>query len=115
MTTAEQILAFNDRQPVPIEEWGQKLQIVPMSGVDLDSYHVERHRAKEAGQDNMHNWRAKFLVRCIYDLQGNRVFSDEQAEQLGHKHGKTLQRLFDIAEAVNKTGPGAVEAEAKNS
>ena len=113
MSLADEILAVNDRPGVEAQAWGKTLRIVPMSGIDRDSFDVALHDA--GGREKMHNWRAQFLVRCLYDLEGNRVFTNEQAEALGQKHAETIRRLFDIATNENETGPVAVEEAAKNS
>jgi len=114
MTISESILAFPDRQYTPITAWGVTVHLAPMSGTDRDSYDLELHRAKEAGGD-LQNWRARFLVRCLFDDGGARLFRDDQAPELGLKNADTLRRLFELASAVNATGPGAVESAAKNS
>ncbi len=111
MSLADEILSVNDRQGVEVQAWGKTLRVVPMSGIDRDSYDLARHRAN----GNMENWRAQFLVRCLFDAEGNRIFTDEQAGELGKKHSDTIKRLFELATEENKTGPGAVEEAAKNS
>jgi len=120
---AELILETDDRPAVAVKEWGLDLWIVPMSGTERDSYDLDLHRAKQAGED-LDNWRSRFLVRCLYAdeptgpngaLQRVRIFANEQAADLGAKNAETIGRLYDIASKVNGTQPGAVEDAAKNS
>ena len=114
MSLADEILATDDRPRVPVVAWGRTLYLQPMSGTERDSYDVELHRASEAGE-RMNNWRAKQLVRSLVNERGERIFTDEQAGELGKKNNATLRRLFEQTEAINATGPDAVETAAKNS
>jgi hypothetical protein len=78
---------------------------------------MERIAARD-DEGNVAYWRARYLVRCLFDSDkpdAQRVFSNDQAEQLAGKHGETIKRLWDIASAVNATGPGAQAAAGKNS
>ena len=114
MTPAELILQIEDRPRVEVQAWGQTLYMQPMSGTDRDSYDMELHRAKDEKRE-LENWRARYVVRCLFDAQGQRVFTNEQAEALGKKNSETIRRLFDLASDASKTGGNALEQEAKNS
>lgn len=111
--TAEQILAADDLGlvEVKVREWGGSVYIRVMTVGELDAYQKEWIGKKETGVDN---FRAKFLARCLCDDQGQRLFSDEQIEQLAKKSAKVVSRLFDKAAAHNAITEKDVEELAKN-
>jgi hypothetical protein len=114
MSTAEEILSAPDRPWKDTIAWGKELRLMPMGGADRDEYDLERYRAMNDGQ-TLGYWRARYLVRCLYDREGNRVFTAEQAKPLSEKNGEILKRLWDELEELNGLGQGAVSAAAKNS
>jgi hypothetical protein len=114
MTLAEEILAINDREGTQTTAWGKPILILPMSGTDRDRYDWEMHHASK-DEVTPDNWRARYLVRCLFAPNGERIFRDDQADQLGTKNATTIQRLFDLAKGVNGKGDNAITDEAKNS
>ena len=123
MSLADDILAINDHTPTPVEAWGKQMVILPMSGTDRDSYDMERYAALKDGK-TPESFRAKYIVRCLFlpdpvDGKYVRVFTNEQAEELGRKRDNgfvdEIVRLWQIATGISKTGEGAVEQAAKNS
>ena len=111
--TAEQILAADDLGllEVKVKEWGGSVFIRVMTVGELDAYQREWIGKKETGVDN---FRAKFLARCLCDDKGQRLFTDEQIEQLAKKSAKVVSRLFDKAAAHNAITEKDVEELAKN-
>lgn len=111
--TAEQILAADDLGllEVKVKEWGGSVFIRVMSVGELDAYQKEWIGKKEVGVDN---FRAKFLARCLCDEKGQRLFSDEQVEDLARKSAKVVGKLFDKAASHNAITDKDVEELAKN-
>lgn len=111
--TADQILAADDLglKQVHVREWGGDVFIRVMSVGELDAYQKEWVGKRETGVDN---FRAKFLARCLCDEKGQRLFSDEQIEQLAGKSAKVVSRLFDQAASHNAITEKDVEELAKN-
>lgn len=85
-------------EKVPVPEWGGDVIVRGLSGTDLDSYQdscrvfngVEMMPA-------LGNARAKLLVRCLVDEAGERLFGDEDVDELGRKAGRIIDRLYDVA------------------
>lgn len=50
---------------------------------------------------NLPNVRASFVVRVIVDENGERVFTDADAEALGKRSGAVIDRLWDKARALS--------------
>jgi len=64
---------------------------------------------------NLRNMTARLCAICIVDEKGKRVFSDFDAESLGRKSAKALDRIFDVAQRLNGLGADDIKEMAKNS
>ncbi|MET9123018.1 hypothetical protein [Streptomyces sp. NPDC004528] len=101
-------------EPVDVPEWrdpetGDCTVIVRgLTGDELDKYQgsIRQFRRSLDGkgmepvliQDGMH---AKLLVKCIVDDNGERLFSDNDAGELGAKSSLVLDRLYDVAQRLS--------------
>ena len=65
-------------------------------------------------KERLSNMRARLVVLCVVDGEGNRVFDDSDIEALGKKSGKVLTRLSDAIQLINAVGDNEVEEIAKN-
>ena len=63
----------------------------------------------------MENMRAKLLVRTICDDKGKRIFTDKDTDLLGSKAASALEKIFDVAQKLNKLGGKDFEDIEKNS
>ena len=63
---------------------------------------------------NMHNVRAKLLVACLVDADGNLIFDDTDIERLGLKSSAALDRVFAVAQKHNAVSDDDIEELAKN-
>lgn len=105
-----EILAVEDVQveAIRIPEWEKPkgpqvwLHVRGLSGKERDSYEasitVRRGRTEEI---NLKNARAKLVVRCVVDLDGNRMFTDADVAALGEKSASALQRIFDTCRRLS--------------
>jgi len=111
MLSRQQILEAEDRPTVTVEvpEWGGSVCIRSMSGAERDSFE------KQFMDEKASNIRAQFLVKCLVDDDGNRIFSDKEAAALGNKSGAVLTRLFEEASRLNHLSADDVEELAGNS
>jgi hypothetical protein len=114
--TAEQILAASDieTEAVDVPEWGGKVFIHGLSAVEVDSYN--RSLVVMDGKGNtkvgrLENVRASLVVRCLVDEDGERLFQDHQAKQLGAKSSAVIQRLWEIARRLSRMDDEQEEAE----
>lgn len=112
--TKDQILAAVDRPfvKVAVPEWGGDVYISVMTGMERDVYESELVDGKRV---NYHNIRARMLVRCLTDENGDRLFSDDDIRKLGDKSGAVLDRLWDKARTVNGMSQKDVDELAGNS
>lgn len=83
---------------VETPEWpnSPKTRVRMMNGMERDSF-----EDAVSGAGNKSNFRAKFLVRCICDEAGARVFADDDATALGQQSGLVIFRLFAKAWVIN--------------
>lgn len=117
--TKEQILAANDSQllRVDVPEWPDAegkpgvVCIRVMSVGERDAYENQWARAKETGLDD---FRSRFLVRCLVDEAGQRLFDNGDISKLASKSARVVDRLWKAAMKHNSLSDESVEEEAKN-
>lgn len=100
-------------QEVDVPEWGGSVLIKGMTGAERDAF--EGGNRDGSGNQNLRNLRARFLVRCIVNENGTRVFADQDAAALGKKSSSALNRLWEAANDINGTSEAAVEETEGNS
>jgi hypothetical protein len=109
----EAILAASDleREEVPVDEWepGATVWVRSLTGLELNIYH--QALARNGAETNTF---AGFLIFCIVDEAGERLFGDDDAELLGRKSAVMLSRLWIAAQRVNPLASASVEKARKN-
>jgi hypothetical protein len=99
------ILAANDIkiEKISIPEWGGDYFVRIISGTDRDSFE------ESYAEQKMKAFRVRFLVLCLCDEGGSRIFKDEDAAELGKKSSVVINRVFEAAWKINAFTPEAVE------
>lgn len=82
-------------EKVSVPEWGGDVYLKTLSGTERDAFE------EGYAEQKMKNFRARFLVLTLCDESGERMFSDDEAADLGGKSAVVLNRLFDAAWALN--------------
>src|SRR5690606_41735748 len=82
----EAILAAKDlpRELVEVPEWGGAVYVRALTGAERDAF--EQSIVEQRGRDarmNLNNLRAKLVALTAVDENGERLFSDKDAELLG--------------------------------
>lgn len=113
----DQILQAQDlpTETVEVPEWGGEVIIRGLTGAERDQF--EQSIVETRGKNtkvNLRNIRAKLVVLCCVDEQGNRIFRDEDAEVLGRKSAVALNRVFEVAQRLSGLRPEDVEELAGN-
>ncbi|MFI1767525.1 hypothetical protein ACH41H_36510 [Streptomyces sp. NPDC020800] len=95
-------------ETVPVPEWGGDVIVRGLTGDELDEFQgsIRQFRKSLDGkgmepvliQQGMH---AKLLVKTLVDDNGERLFKDNEAGELGAKSGKVLERLYDVAQRLS--------------
>ena len=83
------------REPVEVPEWGVTLWVRGMTGRERDQYEESllEGRGKKA-RFRFRDARARMVVLCTTDEDGNRVFTDSDVEWLTNKSAAALDRLW---------------------
>lgn len=103
LTSAAAILALPsdiEIEEVPVPEWKDSVFIKALSGAERDAFEMAN---RKKGVADLRNYRARFLVRCIVNENGTRVFTDAQAADLGRRSSKVLDRLYNVAGKLSGT------------
>lgn len=102
----DSILAVNDTSiaSVDVPEWGGSVYVRPMTGRDRDAYDME---IVSAG-GKIENMRARFAVRVVCDADGNPIFKPEDADALGKKSAKALDRIYNAIDSTSKTSAESI-------
>ncbi len=115
MLSAEQILKADDRgeiEKVNVPEWGGDVYVSIMSGAARDYFELEASKAVENPGSN--SIRALLCAATICDESGKRLFANNQITKLSEKSGRALDRVFSVAQRVNKITDSDIEELEKN-
>jgi hypothetical protein len=109
----EQILAANDASTLRVEvpEWHGDVYIRVMTVGERDAYELEYQQKKATGMDD---FRTKFLVRCLVDEKGERLFTNGEITLLASKNARVVNRLWEAAIKHNDLAEEKIEELAKN-
>ena len=100
MSLREQILAADDLpvEEVEVPEWGVTVWVRSLMAHERDALEAVFLRDSEASLENL---RARLCAMCIVDENGERVFTDADAQVLGRKSARALDRVFEVAQRLN--------------
>ena len=122
--TREQILAIQDgeREEVQIPAWGGSVFVKVLSAAEKDYWEkmlqppdgaeATNQQKLDARYDNL---RARTAVLATCDEQGMPLFTFADAEWLGSKSGKALDKIWEVFVRLNELGKDEIEALKKNS
>lgn len=100
----DEILKADDikTEVVEVPEWGGTVLVRGLTGRERDSFEasIMERRGKQL-VPNVANVRAKLACRCIIDENGRRVFSDQDADELGEKNASAMNRVYDVASRLS--------------
>jgi hypothetical protein len=97
-------------EEVDVPEWGGSVLVRGMSGRERDEF--EASMAQQRGGkmvQNLVNVRAKIVIRCVVDDNGNRLFDAADIDVLGGKSGAALDRVFTVASRLSGLSDTDVE------
>lgn len=108
LLTAEAILSAEwPSETVSCPEWGGAIRVRAMSAADFSAFHAkfydEEGKAKPEYQGKMI---AAWVLACAVDEGNQRLFTEEQLEQLAGAFQVPLYRCFEAARRVNGEGDG---------
>ena len=103
-TSAADIWGIDDLQTkdVRVPEWRMVITIRGLTAGERDSFETSLFDGSKKRQiSNAENIRAKLVVRCAVNSEGNRLFSDDDVVKLAKKSGAAVDRLFDVAQELS--------------
>lgn len=108
--TRDQILAADDIRfvDVAVPEWGGNVRVKLMNGVERN--HFETLLRGRQGEDI----RSAIVAATVVGDDGQPLFTLADADALGKKSWRALERVANAAAELNKLTDAAVEATAKN-
>lgn len=104
LLSRDAILAVPDvkTEELYVPEWGGVVRVRGLSGKERDAYEMSITVGRGRNQEiNARNARAKLVVRCVVDADGNRLFGDADVAALGEKSAAALQRVFDCCRRLS--------------
>jgi hypothetical protein len=119
--TKQQIIESNDlvTKTIPVPQWGGVVIVREAMSRDREEYDrslvdTQMVNDKPTVVTNYDNAKARLVVKCLVDEQGNRLFSDAEAEVLGRKNANVIERLFNEITTLSKMGWQAIKDAEKN-
>jgi hypothetical protein len=117
--TRDAILGATDieTEEVDVPQWGGTVLVRGLSGTDRDDYEaslVDLRAGRKHARPDLKNTRAKLVVRCIVDENGNKLFSERDIALLGRKSAAALDRVYEVAARLSGLG-GEAEDDAEGN
>ena len=116
MLSADDILKSPDIgeiKTIKVPEWGGEVCVKVMSGAERDRWEIMQTTALRKNPASA-NIRAGLCAVTLCDEKGQRLFTDFQIEELGKKSSIALDRIFAVAQRMNKLSNADLEELEKN-
>lgn len=90
-------------EDVPVPEWGGEVRVRMLTGEERDAYEASMVEMKKDGsaKANRENVRARLLILCIVNEQGEQMFNRADIKLLGRKSAKALERVINKVNELN--------------
>ena len=117
--TKEQILAASDVQVdrVDVPAWGGSVYVRTMTGKESDRLYqsIIDPKTHKVSIELMEGYKARQAVVFLSDAQGNRLFTDDEADAVSGKLHLVLETICEAGRRVNKMDEDDVDGLEKNS
>jgi len=109
--TREAILSAQDlkTETVKVPEWGGEVIISTMTAAARDAWEMSLV-GDGKGNYNTGNASARLVSYCAVNEKGERLFSDKDAEALGKRSAKAMNRVVRVAQKLNALTDADFEA-----
>lgn len=108
----DDIFKADDQQygEVPVPEWAPvgdphpeewSLRLKGMTGRERDLFEASMAPKGNSKKPNLDNFRARLIVQCAVDEEGNRLFNNGDVKWIGEKSAKSISRVFDECQGMN--------------
>lgn len=102
---------------VDVPEWGGTAYVRSMTARERDDFETSNMKLGKDGKPvpQLANYRGRLAARVLCDEKGHRLFTDDDASQLGDMAASALDRVIDAAKKLNGMDAMAVEDARGNS
>lgn len=108
------ILAAQDlaHEDVAVPEWGGTVRVRMLSGAERDAFIAGMVDAE--GKADLADYRTRLLSFALVGEDGARLFTNADVASLAGKSAPAIDRVFAVADRLNRIGNAAVDAAEKN-
>ena len=108
---------------VPVPEWAPPgdpdpdqwvLRLRGMTGRERDLFEASMAPKGNSKKPNLDNFRARLVVQCAVDEEGNRLFNSGDIKMIGEKSSLALSRVFDKCQEMNGLSDADVDELTEN-
>lgn len=98
-------------EEVEVPEWGGSVLIRSLTGEQRDEYEASMFELGKNGnpKQNLANVRARLVVLCIVNEQGEQMFNKADVKLLGRKSAAALERVATAAQKLNAISDEDIE------
>lgn len=96
-----------------IPEWGGDVYIIEPTGLERSEFELITKNLNE-NDDIFKTIRGHCAVKCIVDEKGNRLFNDDQVNDLNKLSANALDRVLDAYRNLSEMDDKDIQATAKN-
>ena len=96
----DRILAVDDlgSEDVEVEEWGETLTVRGLTAGEVEEF------GRQANEGTLTNIMPTLVAMTVINGTGERMFSDDDIEQLAGKSPAAIKTLFDAAQRLSGIG-----------
>lgn len=98
-------------EDIPVPEWGGEVRIRSLTGEQRDEYESSMFELGKNGtpKQNLANVRARLVMLCIVNEQGEQMFNKADIKLLGRKSAAALERVATAAQRLNAISDSDIE------
>ncbi len=104
-------------ETIDVPEWGGVVYLRTMSAGERDAFEASCMVLGENGdkaKQDLTNFRAKLVSKCVVDETGNRIFTDDHIPELALEAATVIDPIFGKCQSLNAMTKDDVEKLAKN-
>lgn len=99
-----------------VPEWAGTVRLRALKACERDRFEADSFQGRgEDAQVNLVNMRARLVAMCLVDDHGKRLFTNDEAEALGDKLARPMNRIFTKCQQMNGMTKEDIDFFAKSS
>ena len=108
------------KELVEVPEWSGSVWVRELTGTERDEYEQSLMSVRQVGrqteiQPRLDNAKARLAVKCIISAEGQRLFKDKDAGELGKKSAAALNLIVDTVQRLSGMTTDDIESLRGNS